>query len=345
MLEEAPKEFPEQHPNHTPFALHFSSATLIDMLQHVLLYVLAFFGIWIGAGIAISSVERLSRRLRLSSFIVSFLILGFFTSISEFSVGINAVLDNDPGIFVGNLIGANIVLFLMVIPLLAITGKAIKINRELQGYNLVFPLVVVSMPVILSLDGRVSRLDGVIAVLLFVISSMVIQRRRRLEDNVKTLSRLRNMSVRTELAKIVFGALLIFGASRVVVIETEFFSQALGLSPFFISLMIIAIGTNLPELSFVVRSMFMKSNQVAFGDYVGSASFNAFLFGLLTLWYGKPILLNNSYMVSLLFLIVGLVLFYFFAKSKNTISRMEASLLLGLYILFFTTEFLLHLPS
>lgn len=313
------------------------------MHQHVVLYVLSFLGIWFGAGFAISSVERLSHKLRLSSFLVSFLILGFFTSIGEFSVGVNAVLDNDPGIFVGNLIGASIVLILMVIPLLALTGKAIRIRKELQGYNLIFPLIVISMPVLLSLDGRISRLDGVIAVFLYVISTLIIQRKRPMSENVKTLTQFRHLSVRTELAKIAFGALLIFGCSRIVVTETEYFSKALGLSQFFISLLVISIGTNLPELSFVLRSIFLKSNQVAFGDYIGSASFNAFLFGLLTLWYGKPILLNNSYLVSLLFLIVGLIMFYYFAKTKHTISRMEAAVLLGLYILFFTTEFLLHI--
>jgi len=314
------------------------------MLQHLQLYFLAFVGIWVGAGFAISSVERLSHMLRLSAFLVSFLILGFFTSISELSVGVNAVLNNDPEIFVGNLIGASIVLFLLIIPLLALTGKAIHIRKELRGYRLIYPLIVIGMPVLVSLDGTISKLDGVIVVLLYVISSLILEQGRRPTDNMKTLTKLKKTSVRTELAKITFGALLIFGSSRIVVAQTEYFSSMLGLSEFLLSLLVIAIGTNLPELSFVVRSMFLRSNQVAFGDYVGSASFNAFLFGLLSLWHGKPIVLTNSYLLSLLFLIAGLILFYIFAKSKHTISRMESAVLLMLYILFFTTEFLIHLP-
>lgn len=315
------------------------------MVGHILIYILSFIGIWVGAGLAIGSVEKLSHKLRLSSFLVSFLVLGFFTSISEISVGVNAVLSADPSIFVGNLIGASIVLFLMVIPLLAITGRAITINKEVRGHNLILPLIVVAIPVLLSLDGVVSRVDAIIAVILFTISALIIEKRRGFVKSVSTLAQFKNLSVTKELVKIISGSLIIYGSSWVVVSQTEYFSTLLGLSQFFISLMVIGIGTNLPELSLIVRSLFMKSNQVAFGDYLGSASFNSFLFGILTLWHGKPIILTNSYVVSLGFLIVGLVLFYMFAKSKHSISKLEALGLFSLYVAFFAVEVITHIPT
>ena len=312
------------------------------MLQHILLYIVSFIGIWIGAGLAISSVEKLSHRLRLSSFIVSFLVLGFFTSISEFSVGINAVLDNDPEIFVGNLIGASIVLFMLVIPLLAITGKQIRITKELQGINLVLPLVVVAVPVLLSLDGAVNRIDAIISLGLYGVSAFIIEQKRGFTSNPKLIKQVAKLSVGIEFMKILAGIAVIFASSHLVVSETLYFSGVLGFSPFLISLLLVAIGTNLPELSFIVRSLFMKSNQVAFGDYLGSAAFNTFLYGFLTIFYGRTILLTNSYVVSLTFLIVGLMLFYIFARSKHTISRSEAAGLFAIYVLFLFTEYYLH---
>lgn len=315
------------------------------MLAHIAIYAVSFVGIWVGAGLAIRSVEKLAHKLRLSSFIVSFLVLGFFTSISELSVGVNAVLSDDPGIFVGNLIGASIVLFLMVIPLLAIVGQDISISKEVRGSNLILPLIVIAAPVLLSLDGVVGKTDAMLTIILFVISTLLIDKRRGFVKNVSALAKFKNFSATSEFLKIIFGASLIFASSRMVVAETEYFSLALGLSEFFISLMVISIGTNLPELSLIIRSIFMKSNQVAFGDYLGSASFNSFLYGILALWYGKPIVLNNSYAISLLFLVAGLLLFYLFAKSKHTISKSEALALFSLYLIFFASEFLLHVPK
>ena len=87
----------------------------------------------------------------------------------------------------------------------------------------------------------------------------------------------------------------------------------------------------------------MKNYQVAFGNYVGSAVFNTFLLGILTLIHGRPVFLSNSYTISLLFLIVGLLLFYRFARTKNTLSRQEGLILLAVYLIFILTEIYLHL--
>jgi len=315
------------------------------MLPHILIYILSFVGIWIGSGLAIGSVERLSRILRVSSFAVSFLVLGLFTSVSELSVGVNAVLGNDPEIYVGNLIGGSIVIFMLIIPLLAITGNKIKITTEFQGFNLPASLVVIALPVILAMDGRIGRTDSIIALSLFGFLVFAVQTKRGLFERIKSINSKSSIKVGKELLRIVFGVAVIFIASRFVVEQTMYFSQLLEVSPFLISLLFIAIGTNIPELSFVVRSAFMRSNQVAFGDYVGSASFNTFLLGILTLMYGKPVLLTNSYLVSLSFLVVGLLVFYYFARTKNSISRLEGFALLVIYILFLLTELFIHKGS
>lgn len=94
---------------------------MLEITLHLIQYSLSFIGIWIGSGLAIRSVERLSRSLKISSFLVSFIVLGLCTSISELSVGINSVIAKDPEIYVGNLVGATIVIFMLIIPLLTIS--------------------------------------------------------------------------------------------------------------------------------------------------------------------------------------------------------------------------------
>lgn len=250
------------------------------MFAHTLIYVASFVGIWIGAGVTIRSVEKMSRNLNLSSFAVSFLILGAFTSISELSVGINSVLDKDPEIFVGNLIGASIVLFMLIIPMLAILGRPLHVNNELRGRNLLMSLVVVATPVLLSLDGVVDMTDGYISIVLFVLLTLLIEAKKGILDSTKRFTHFNKVRVGKEFMAVVLGVTLIFISSHFVVEQTVYFSRILGVTPFLVSLLLISIGTNLPELSLVVRSVFLRNNQVAFGDYVGSASFNTFLFGL-----------------------------------------------------------------
>ncbi|GIW59610.1 MAG: hypothetical protein KatS3mg087_0676 [Patescibacteria group bacterium] len=308
------------------------------MLTNLLLYLLAFVGIWIGAGIAIHSVEKLSQTLKLSSFAVSFLILGLFTSVSEFSVGVNSIFENDPEIFVGNLIGASIVIFMMIVPLLAITSSSLKISPDFRNHNLPLALFTIATPTLLVLDGVVSRIDSFVSMGIYLFLVFNVQKKKGFFESLLRRNTLDKKQVLHHLSKIILAVGIIFLASNVVVHQTIYFSELLKISPFLISLLFISIGTNIPELSFVVRSAFLKSNQVAFGDYVGSASFNTFLLGLLTLIYNKPIYLNNNYLSSLIFLLVGLVAFYLFARSKNVINRREGLILLLIYAAFLLSE-------
>lgn len=312
------------------------------MLAHLIIYFLAFAGVWVGSGLTIKSVERLSRTLKVSSFAISFITLGFFTSIGELSVGLNSIIKDDPEIYVGNLIGATIVIFMLIIPLLAILGNSIRIAPEFKGFNLAASLIVIALPVILSMDGRIGRTDSYFVIILYLLLLISIQSRRGLIEKLKKLTPRPNIRLGKELAKIVFGITVIFISSRIIVEQTLFFSDLLNISPFLISLLLISIGTNIPELSIVIRSAFINNHQIAFGNYVGSASINTLFFGLLTLIYGKPVYLSNSYLISLLFLIVGLIAFYYFARTKNTISRPEGLIMLLFYFLFLATEIALH---
>lgn len=312
------------------------------MIQHLIIYFLAFIGIWVGAGFALKSVEHISKLLRASSFAVSFLILGFFTSVSELSVGLNSLILNDPEIYVGNLIGASIVIFLLIIPLLAATGNGIKINSDFQGFNLLLSVIVIAMPGVLAMDGTVDRIDGLIAVVLYLFLLFSIQSRKGILQNVNKISKSQSLKIAKDLAKIIAGIAIIFISARIVVDQTMYFSNLLNVSPFLISLLVIAIGTNIPELSFVVRSIFMQNKEAAFGDYVGSAAFNTFIFGFLTLYYGSNVILTNSYFISLIFLTGGLLAFYLISKTEHFISRIEGFLLLMIYVVFLSVEVFSH---
>lgn len=312
------------------------------MTTHIIIFILSFIGIWLGSGVVIKSVEKLARTLHIPSFTLSFLVLGVFTSIGELSVGVNSVIKGDPEIYVGNLIGGSIVLFLVVIPLLAILGNSIRVTPEFRGINLPVSLLVVALPVLTAMDGKIGKIDSIIILLSFVFLLISIERQKDFVDKLITIDSRSGVRFGKEILTIILGVAVIFVYSRFIVDQTLYFSDLLSISPFLISLLVISIGTNIPELSLVIRSAFMKNNQVAFGDYIGSAVFNTFLVGFLTIIYGKTVFLTNSYLVSLLFLIAGLAMFYLFAKSKNSISRTEGIALLILYGLFISTELSLH---
>jgi cation:H+ antiporter len=307
------------------------------MINHLFVYILSFLGVWIGSGLAIKSVEKISHQLKTSSFLLSFLVLGLFTSIGELSIGISSIIKHDPEVYVGNLIGASIVIFMLIIPLLALTSKSIKIAPEFQEFNLLASLLVIALPVLSIMDGKITKIDHILALVLFIFLLVNIQRKNKFIKNLKIINQSRS-KIGPEFLKIIFGIIVIFTSSHFIVDQTQYFAKIFQISPFIISLLVTSLGTNIPELSLIVRSVIMKNNEVAFGNYIGSASFNTFLLGLLGLIYNKDIVLNNNYTISLIFLLLNLTLFYFFAKSKNTISQKESLILLSTYIFFLITQ-------
>jgi Ca2+/Na+ antiporter len=103
------------------------------IIQHLVLFFLGFLLLWQGAGLILSYTSNILKKLKVSPFVFSFVFLGILTSVPEFSIGIQAILENKPSVFVGNLLGGIVVLFLLVIPLLAVFGKEITIKNEIKN--------------------------------------------------------------------------------------------------------------------------------------------------------------------------------------------------------------------
>jgi cation:H+ antiporter len=302
------------------------------------LYLLSFLAIWAGAGLIIRSVDSYSSRLKLSSFAVSFFVLGLLTSIPELSVGVTAIADRDPEIFVGTLLGGVIVIFLFIIPLLAILGGGIKMQKHLDNNTTIFALFVITVPAFFIADNRISNLDGVIMILLYFILIYMIQKKKGVIEALEETIHKPRLDYFMLSLKVLIGIAIVYFASHYIVDQTVYFSKLFNISPFYISLLGLSIGTNLPELSLAVRSMISGKKDIALGDYIGSAAANTFLLGILSIMNPTDVYINGNFMITFFFIIFGVLGFYLFARSKNEISPKEGFILLSIYLLFISIE-------
>lgn len=307
----------------------------------VILYFVSFFTLWFGAGLIINSVDKFSKSLKISSFATSFFVLGILTSIPEMSVGITSIINKDPEIFVGNLLGGVLIIFLFIIPVLAILGNGIKLQNQLDEGPLLFSLFVIAIPAVFVADKNVSTFDGVVMVALYFVLFFFIQKKQGIIEAIeKSVKKKKKINYGKRFFYISAGIALVFASSNIIVTNTISFSQLFHVSPFLISLLFLALGTNLPELSLAVRSVVNGKKEVAFGDYVGSAAANTLLFGLLSLIYDGDVNINGSFYITFFFIAVGLGLFYYFSRSNNNISRKEGFILFTVYLIFLSMELL-----
>lgn len=303
-------------------------------LLQLFVFLGSFVMIWYGAGKVISAADKFAHRLRVSTFAFSFLVLGLFTSLPEFGVGLTAVAENNPEIFVGNLIGGIPVLFLLIIPLLAIFGRGLKLNNSISRKNLIASFAVVLAPSFFVIDSYVSVYEAIAMIVLYFLLFFLIQRDKGiLENGNNNILNSKSYSMK-DILSIIFGIGLVFVASHYIVEGTIFFGSYLGISTFFISLILISIGTNLPELTLAIKAVLSGKKDVAFGDYVGSGALNTLLFGLLVIISGGAVHTRESFLLPFLMLTAGLVVFYFFAFSKNVLTRKEGLVLVALFVIF-----------
>ena len=131
-----------------------------------------------------------------------------------------------------------------------------------------------------------------------------------------------------DLLKVILGITLVYVSSQYIVNQTLVYAQELHFEVFYLSLLVLSIGTNLPELSLAVRAIISGKKDIAFGDYLGSASANTLLFGIFTLINDGEVLTSNSFLFTFGTIVVGLSCFYYFAQTKRKISVKEGARIL-----------------
>ncbi len=310
------------------------------MLEIGLAISLAFIVLWFSSGLTVIGIEKLSKRLHVTPFLVSFFALGFLTSISEISVGLASIIDRTPSISVGNLIGASAFLTLCVVPIQVIICNGISVNGKQDKINLPIAYLVISLPVLLVLDKSLGFIDAGIMFFSYLFLLFTISGKKNLLDNIEEGLSHSQVNVYKETLKVVAGAALIGIASKIIVDKLVFVSSELNIDPFIIGVLFLAIGTNIPELTILIRSLIGHKKDIALGDYIGSASLNTLLLSLLIFINGSPVTLGHGLKSNVLLLPLGAVLFLVFALNKR-FERREAFLLIVLYLFFVFFELVL----
>lgn len=312
------------------------------MITHALTFLVSASVTWFFSGILIDSTTRIARRFHRSGFTVAFLILGLLTSVSEISVALNSMIEGVPQVSAGNLAGASLFIFLLIIPFLAIFGNGIDLEHALRKRHVALALFVILLPSLFMVDGDVSRPEGYLMIAGYLALLFYIMTREGVEQAAEQIQETYSdkfKHVFPDILKVVAGGGLIFTASKLLVSEAVYFSDVFGVPASFIGLTILSIGTNVPELVIAVRAVAERRKQVAFGDYIGSAATNTLIFGLLITGYGPFPVAKGEFMVTSTLLASGLLLFFLFSSTGRNLSRREGLAIGALYVAFIVLQF------
>lgn len=244
----------------------------------------------LGGEVLVRGASALARRAGVSSLVVGLTVVSAATSAPELSVSIGAVLRDEPGLAVGNVVGSNIANVLLILGLSALV-LPLAATQRLVRFDLPLMLSLSAALLLVCLDGVISAVDGLIlfgAVVAHTVLTVTIGRRRTQSKapvmqlaegspGIGTSAQAQKLPVASSgksILLVVFGvALLVTGATLLVegAVNT---ATTLGVSSLVVGLTVVAIGTSLPELATSLIAVRRGERDLAIGNVVGSNLFN-----------------------------------------------------------------------
>ena len=247
----------------------------------------------VAGDLLVRGAVNFSLRIKIPAFIVSLTVVALGTSAPELLVAIRAILDNSPGIALGNVVGSNIANVFLVLGIPALIA-GINTRECNTRKNYVFMMTATVIFLSLAFIGNFSLPQGILFLIL-LFSFLLITAR----DTLKMQDKISNLEVENADPNLVFWKIILFlsigfiglpiGAD-ILVKNASLIAKSYGLSDEVIGLTLVALGTSLPELATTLMAALRKQADVALGNVIGSNIFNLFaIVGITTMFGDIPI--------------------------------------------------------
>ena len=299
----------------------------------------------LGGDSLVKGAAGLAQGLRIPRFTIGLCLVAVATSLPELAVNARAVASGDRALALGNAVGSNIANIGLTLGLAALAAPLLLRWRALSPLLAVLLLATLGVAV-LSLDGGLSRIEGL--AMLLVFAGVVAFTAMRADDEspevraeVDAFTDTRGGAGLNLVRVAVAVVLLWFGAGWIVA-QVPVIGHALGMDSLVAGLVLVAIGTALPEVAAAVAAARRGQGDIVAGHVIGSSVFN------LLLVLGGMAAVGGTVPVPASFVRLELPVAFLFAlllvpllRGNTTVSRGEGGLLLAAFAAWVVLEFAL----
>ena len=289
-------------------------------------------GLWIGTELTIGGALAIARRHQLSEFFVGLVILSIGSDLPElaiaFDAGLKSLAGHDAsGVVVGTSIGSVVAQIGFVLGL----GGVISFLTLPRIFVLKHGAVLLGATALLflvALDGSVSRTEGLILVSAYILYVIALMNGENVPDEEP--GQLAGGGMRSWLLLLAgLGAVIV--SSEVTVTSVVSIANTFDLSEALISVLIIGLGSSLPELTISISAILKGKTRMSVGNIIGSnildtllpvgiaAVISRVMFERQLLYFDLPFI----------FVLTAVVLGFFY--TKKGVTRPEGMVILGFY--------------
>ncbi len=246
--------------------------------------------LYFGADWLIRGAASLALRFGIRPLVVGLTVIALGTSMPEFLVNFFAAVTDQEGLALGNIIGSNICNIALI---LGLSSVVYPMTVEKGTLRKEYPIMMAVMVLfyVISLDGLISHVDGILLVgglfgfLMFLVFDArshgvppgVDQIRESSEQSIL-------MSPWKKAGYLLGGIVMLSAGARLMVEGASSIAAEMGIDPVVVGLTVVAIGTSLPELAASLVCAFRKEADMSVGNVLGSNLLNVlFVVGLVAL--------------------------------------------------------------
>lgn len=293
-------------------------------------------GLWLGTEATIRGAVSIADRLGVSEFIIGVAILSIGSDLPELAIAVDAAIKNFGGgnasdLVVGSALGSDLGQIGFVLGVAALFGHLTLSNKIIYQHG-VFLLGSLILLGLFGLDGAVSRTEGVSLVVVYGIYLILVFTDSATfndDDQDGDIA-----SFGASILYLVVGLAIVIGSAELTVRSATDLAVSYGIEQSFIAIIIIGLGSSLPELSISLAAILKKRAHLSVGNLVGSNIFDTLIpvgvaAAIANLDFAPKML---RFELPFLFALTVLVLFLFIRK--HGIRKREGSVVLAIYLVY-----------
>ncbi|MDC0933125.1 calcium/sodium antiporter [Arcobacteraceae bacterium] len=235
----------------------------------IVIFIVAMGALIYGADFIIEESEKIALHFDISPFIIGATLIALGTSLPEMAVSMSASLQGSGDIAVANVIGSTIFNISLVLGFVFLIAKKISPNRDLFAMDSAWSLFPILIFILMSLDGKISMLDGFLflllmgAYLLFLIQSNQVEESDT-DENKEDFAWIKTLGL------LFIGFIFVVLGADFAIDSAGNIAREFGVSEWLIGLFLVAFGTSLPELTVAIKAARANNADMAIGAIIGS---------------------------------------------------------------------------
>jgi cation:H+ antiporter len=245
------------------------------------IFIAAMSALIFGADFIVRDAERIALHFNIPHFVIGATLIGLGTSLPEMAASMMASADGKSEMAVANVIGSVTFNITLVLGIVFLIAKNMTPKRDLFRLDSAWIIMPPLMFILMTLDGEISRFDGVLFLLMMAAYLYFLFTESSDEFDIDEDLEKEKFNWGKSVLMLGAGFVLTIVGANFVVESGSNIARSFEVSEWIIGLFLIALGTSLPELVVSLVAIKKGNADMSVGNIIGSnvANFSMVLGG------------------------------------------------------------------